>query len=108
VCADLDQLAADDPERITIQVKERQLRLLEESMAAVSGRLPAAVQTVVAAGSGEFLAVEAAMRALPHARLVRLSEVLGKEASAAACAVAVAEVGKAARCERLRAGCDGW
>ncbi len=47
------------------------------------------VERVIVTGSGDFVAARAAKAALPESPIVRLAERIGKQASVAACAVAL-------------------
>lgn len=92
VCADLETTTAEERQRLAERVLLRQVYALTSSVEQVVKRLPGPPRTVVVAGSGEFLArpVLKEQRAFPPCRVVFLSEALGPEASAAACAHAVA------------------
>jgi probable H4MPT-linked C1 transfer pathway protein len=90
-CADLE--TSSDKERIRLAegLHRRLLRQLASAVGRVARRLPAPPRTVVLAGSGEFLGrLVLGQTALTDCATVSLAERLGPEASAAACAHAVA------------------
>jgi probable H4MPT-linked C1 transfer pathway protein len=92
ICADLETSTAEERERLAKRVLRKQVYLLTSLMEHVVTQLPGPPQTVVLAGSGEFLArlVLTEQQAFPPCRVVCLSQVLGPDVSAAACAHAVA------------------
>jgi probable H4MPT-linked C1 transfer pathway protein len=92
VCADLE--TCTEAERLVLA--ERALARLVDRIGSaadrVAGRLPGPPQTYLLAGSGEFLArmvVDSRSRDTP-ARIVSVSQLLGRDVSHAACAYAVA------------------
>jgi probable H4MPT-linked C1 transfer pathway protein len=92
LCADLETTTAAQRRLLAGRVLQRQLYLLTSAVDQVAQRLPGPPQTVLLSGSGEFLArlVLMGQQAFPPCRAIFLSEALGQEVSAAACALAVA------------------
>jgi probable H4MPT-linked C1 transfer pathway protein len=92
ICADLETTTPAERRRLAERVLLRQVYTVRSSVEVVVKRLPGLPQTVVVAGSGEFLArpVLEEQQAFPPCRVVFLSETLGPEVSAAACAHALA------------------
>jgi probable H4MPT-linked C1 transfer pathway protein len=76
------------------RIADRQRWLIRAAWDRVVARLPGPVATVIAAGSGEFLATAITRAAAPQAKVVSLSQSLGPATSAAACAFAVAVLAK--------------
>lgn len=92
LCADEDTCTPEEIDRLAEQVLCSQELLLVSALRQVCTRLGEPIQTVVLAGSGEFLARRVLERygTRPGARIVSLTEHLGAELSEAACAHAVA------------------
>jgi probable H4MPT-linked C1 transfer pathway protein len=92
LCADLETSTFEERRRLAEYALRRQVHTLTFAVEHVARSLPGPPQTVVLAGSGEFLArlVLAEQQAFPPCRVVSLTEMLGREASQAACAHAVA------------------
>ncbi len=88
-CADADMLTAGETLELARQVRSAQMKLLHEALSAVVARMPVPPASVVLAGSGEFLGRQLLAEAIPSANVLSLSERLGPEASAAACAYAL-------------------
>jgi len=101
--ARLSRMLGGDPEitpktdtyQLALYAHERQRQMLAKANALVASRLPAPPEAVMLSGSGEFLAREAWLdyaKGNPQARLMSLTEILGPEISAVACAYAVAKL----------------
>ncbi len=90
VCADRTSFTVDDALTAARAVRNAQEHLIERAIDRVIARLGSSPSTVVVSGSGEFLARRLA--AARRARIVSLGDVLGPARSAAACAVALAEL----------------
>jgi hypothetical protein len=91
-CADLDSMTAEEIDELARNIRDRQLAILAEALATVTGRLPEPPRLVVAAGAGEFLVVDVLARSelLRRVPLLSLADRLGAELSTAACAYALA------------------
>jgi (4-(4-[2-(gamma-L-glutamylamino)ethyl]phenoxymethyl)furan-2-yl)methanamine synthase len=91
VCADRETCSERKTRRLALRIRNRQLRLLRRAVRCVSASLSGLPDTVITAGSGEFLA-ERLFRKYPERALRRLSLAgkLGPIISQAACAFAVA------------------
>ncbi len=92
LCADLETCDPGDLDDLIDSLRGRHLAQLTEGLETVAGRLASPPRAVIVAGSGEFLArrVLRRQKTLPPRRTVTLARKLGPEASAAACAHAVA------------------
>jgi probable H4MPT-linked C1 transfer pathway protein len=91
-CADRETSTADERRRYAESILLQQTTNLGWAFHKVAQRLPALLQTILAAGEGEFL-IRIALQAqkdIPPCRLVSLSKELGPALSQAACAYAVA------------------
>jgi probable H4MPT-linked C1 transfer pathway protein len=101
--ARLSRMLGGDPEitrlsqtrQLALNASARQRRILAKAIEIVATRLPEPPEAVLFSGSGEFLArlawADYANEVRP-ARLMSLSEIVGEEISAAACAYAVARL----------------
>jgi probable H4MPT-linked C1 transfer pathway protein len=92
LCADLETSTEEERRKLAEHVLLRQVYALTFAVEHVARRLPGPPQTVVIAGSGEFLAelVLREQKGFPPCRAVSLARTLGPEVSRAACAYAVA------------------
>jgi probable H4MPT-linked C1 transfer pathway protein len=92
LCADAETCTAEATTNLAQEAHARQLNLLRDALDQVVSRLPATPETVILAGSGEFLARKLCTRLRDKSaiRLVSLTEQLGPTISTAACAYAVA------------------
>ena len=92
LCADLETSTEQERKELTHILLLRVLTTLSDAVLFVARKLTAPPQTVIVAGSGEKLArkVLEFQTAFPLGKGVSLSNVLGAERSAAACAHAVA------------------
>jgi uncharacterized hydantoinase/oxoprolinase family protein len=92
LCADAETFTDDETRRLAAELHQGQVEVIRSAVEAVIQRLSAPPQTLVLAGSGEFLArqVIAADKRLATARVISLEAELGPEVSAAACAYALA------------------
>lgn len=92
--ADLETSTPEQRQRLAERVLLKQVYCLQSALEGVARTLPAALQTIVLAGEGEFLARIVA-RETPLAktcRVVSFAEQVAPEASWTACAFAVAEL----------------
>ena len=91
VCADRETCSESKTRRLALRIRNRQLRLLRRASRCVSASLPGLPDTVITAGSGEFLA-ERLLRKYPERGVHRfsLAEKLGPMVSQAACAYVLA------------------
>jgi (4-(4-[2-(gamma-L-glutamylamino)ethyl]phenoxymethyl)furan-2-yl)methanamine synthase len=89
--ADPETLLPGQVERLARDLEARQVLVLTSAIDHVVGSWPAPFTTAILAGSGEFLA-RAALDAAPPltARVISLSQLLGPDVSASACAYALA------------------
>jgi uncharacterized hydantoinase/oxoprolinase family protein len=92
LCADANDFAIADFERMAVAVRDAQLNQVKESIAAVVGvmgigGLPG---TVIVSGSGEFLTRAAVESVLPEWGIVSLADRLGADASRCGPAFALA------------------
>ena len=94
LCADLETSAPAERERLARAVLYDLVMDLAAAVEGIAGRLPAPPQTILFAGSGEFLIprVLERQRAFPRCRIVSLARALGPAVSDAACAHAVARL----------------
>lgn len=90
VCADRTTFSEEDALTAARAVRSTQEQLVEEALDDVIARLGARPSTVVVSGTGEFLVRELA--ASVSSRVISLADELGPDRSAAACAVALAEL----------------
>jgi probable H4MPT-linked C1 transfer pathway protein len=92
LCADFDTCTEEERQKLVLRALRRQTNQLGFAFGRVAARLPGPPQTVVLAGSGEFLArsVLGQQTPFPACRVVSLAEELGPEVSRAACAYALA------------------
>lgn len=92
VCCDGDEIDLDEARRIALFFAEAQEKVVAAAIEAVVSRDEAKLETVIVAGSGEFLALKILARipATRNARLIRLAETLSPDLAEAACAYAVA------------------
>lgn len=90
LCADADELQADDLERIANTIREVQFGELAHSIRAVTDRIPASPSVCVLGGTGEFLGEAVVRRSLPGCRIVSLAKEIGPRASGSAPAHALA------------------
>jgi hypothetical protein len=92
VCADLETCTQQELNRLTQLMMARHIIQMAASVQHVTSQMPGMPQTVVLAGSGEFLALSVLQRqvAFKPIHLVWLSRQLTAEVSTAACAHAVA------------------
>jgi probable H4MPT-linked C1 transfer pathway protein len=92
LCTDLESFSPPEIDSLARRLNVRQLTLLQTALRQVAARLPKPAQTVVLAGSGEFLA-RAALQATPSLAAVpilSLAERASPGVSEAACAYALA------------------
>jgi probable H4MPT-linked C1 transfer pathway protein len=98
LCADANELTAEELLTIAKTVRDVQLDELTRSIEVVTSRMSVAPATSVVSGSGQFLAEEVAQRVFPNCRIVSLRNEIGPEASdcapAHAAAVLATELGK--------------
>jgi hypothetical protein len=92
LCADLETSTEDQRRKLAERALLRQVHALTFAVEHVAGQLPGPPQTVLIAGSGEFLAelVLREQKGFPPGQVVSLARTLGPEVSQAACAYAVA------------------
>ncbi|MBY0521949.1 MAG: hypothetical protein K2R98_01035 [Gemmataceae bacterium] len=92
LCADVETCSEAERLALARHAAIAQKSLICKSIDAVVHRMGHSPHTVIVAGSGEFLArdVASGMRWFPSARLVSLADMLGPDASTAACAHALA------------------
>jgi probable H4MPT-linked C1 transfer pathway protein len=92
LCADAETCTAEATARLAQEAHARQLSLLRDALDQVTSRLPAPPETVILAGSGEFLArkVCSTLGKQKPIRVVSLADTLGPTISTAACAYAIA------------------
>jgi probable H4MPT-linked C1 transfer pathway protein len=92
LCADMETSTEDQRRKLAERALLRQTQALTFAVEHVAGQLPGPPQTVVLAGSGEFLAelVLREQKRFPPCRVISLARTLGPEVSQAACAYAVA------------------
>jgi probable H4MPT-linked C1 transfer pathway protein len=92
LCADLETSTAEERRRLAESARAWQTTMLGLLFGQVAARLPAALQSVVWAGEGEYLAQSALRQqhAIAPCRVVSLRAELGPAISRAACAYAVA------------------
>jgi probable H4MPT-linked C1 transfer pathway protein len=92
LCADRETSTEEERRRLAERVLLRQVMLLTGAVESGVKRLPGPPETVVLAGSGEFLArlVLEEQKAFPPCKAVQLHQILGENVSTAACAYAVA------------------
>ena len=92
LCADIETCTAERTQKLALRVLQRQVYALQTALQLVVKKLPDAPQTVVLAGSGEFLG-RVVLKETPElvtARVVSLADELGPAISQAACAHALA------------------
>ncbi|HYT89715.1 MAG TPA: hydantoinase/oxoprolinase family protein [Gemmataceae bacterium] len=91
LCADAETCTPAETRKLAERALLKQVHLLTSALRQVSERLPG-LQTVILAGSGEFLArtALAEQEHFPLSKIVSLTEQLGPEISQAACAYALA------------------
>jgi probable H4MPT-linked C1 transfer pathway protein len=97
ICADAEHFDDEDARSAAEAIKNSQIVRIEESLARVCGRLPAAPRTIVVSGQGEFLLREmlTCRRRSPEfgdAQVLSLSERLGEGLSRVAPAYALARL----------------
>lgn len=92
LCADQEQLTKGELQSFAQQVYNRLLDRILDSEAWTRHPLSGRFQTLILSGSGECVIKSAWKGQSPGFQMVWLSDILGPEASAAACAVAVAEL----------------
>jgi uncharacterized hydantoinase/oxoprolinase family protein len=92
LCADLETSTAEERHRLAEEVYRRQTAKINEAIHTVGNRWSATPRTALIAGEGGFLAAAALNmeRWAFDCREVELQEILGADASRAACAYAVA------------------
>ncbi len=90
VCTDRTDFSLKDAKVAARAVRDAQESVLGEAIDRVIEKLESPPSTIVVSGSGEFIARRVARSRCR--RIVSLSEALGPECSAAACAVALAEI----------------
>jgi probable H4MPT-linked C1 transfer pathway protein len=92
LCADLETSTEGQRQDLALRAAQRQVHLIIHAVESVAARLPAPPETVVVAGSGEFLAQTAwqGQRLFPPCPVISLAERLGPGVSQAACAYALA------------------
>lgn len=93
--ADLDMLSLDDASRLA----QSFAMIVESRISTAVGQLASHgdVHRLIVSGSGAFVAERAVTRALPQARIVRLADQIGEDASAAACAYALVQLSNQSR-----------
>jgi probable H4MPT-linked C1 transfer pathway protein len=99
-CLDGETCLDREARALAFHVRARQTELLRAAVARVADALPAQPRTIILAGSGDFLArcifipriTRDGTGEQAEIRLVSLTETLGEELSAAACAYAVAQL----------------
>lgn len=103
LCADLETSTAEERQNLADRLARQQAELIHGAVKDVAGRLPQPPDTLVLAGSGEFLA-RAALHVAPIApeppAVISLADTLGAELSQTACAYAVAILAREANGER--------
>jgi hypothetical protein len=92
LCADAESCSAEEALELARRACQRQVDRIQTALEVVAKRLSGSPQTVVLAGSGEFLArdVLGLLPTLAGARVVSLGEQFGPQVSQAACAHALA------------------
>jgi probable H4MPT-linked C1 transfer pathway protein len=90
ICADDSIFTMADAEAAAAAIREAQVARLEAAVWKVTSTMRESPKPIVLSGSGEFLARQVVRRCMPGAKLVSLSERLGKAASDAAPAYALA------------------
>jgi probable H4MPT-linked C1 transfer pathway protein len=92
LCADLETSTEEQRQDLALRAAQRQVHLIIHAVESLAARLPGPPETVVVAGSGEFLAQTAwqGQRLFPPCPVISLAERLGPEVSRAACAYAIA------------------
>jgi probable H4MPT-linked C1 transfer pathway protein len=97
VCADLETSTEDQRRKLAERILLKLVYAFTFAVGHVAKKLPGPPQTVVMAGSGEFLAelVLREQKEFPQCRVVSLARTLGPEVSQAACAYAVATLAAA-------------
>jgi (4-(4-[2-(gamma-L-glutamylamino)ethyl]phenoxymethyl)furan-2-yl)methanamine synthase len=90
VCADADEVQADDFEGIVNAIRDTQYGELTRSIHSVVERLPEPPGVCVLGGTGEFLAEAVVRRVLPGCQIVSLAKEIGQLASGCAPAHAIA------------------
>jgi probable H4MPT-linked C1 transfer pathway protein len=96
LCCDATEVSYDQAARIAGELRVRLSRLLESAVSAVVARLPSPCESLLLCGEGEFLArqVTGDMPVLKRADSVSLTSALGPDHSMAACAYALARLGR--------------
>ncbi|HEY1785407.1 MAG TPA: hydantoinase/oxoprolinase family protein, partial [Pirellulales bacterium] len=94
VCGDRTMFDEDDARAMSASVAVAQLQLITDALAKVIFRLPAAPNTVIISGRGEFIARRAVQNMQIQAAVVSLSSQLGPELSKCATAHALAVLAK--------------
>jgi probable H4MPT-linked C1 transfer pathway protein len=90
LCADLETSTEQERQDLAARAAARQTEMIVAAMRHVSSGLSGPPQTVVLAGSGEFVAAKALAATGWSPRVVSLRQEMGETVSAAACACAVA------------------
>jgi probable H4MPT-linked C1 transfer pathway protein len=92
LCADLETSTTEERSRLAIRALQRQAYLIGSALQSVVQHMAGPPQTVMTAGSGEFLvpAVLQTQSAFSSTRVVPLASILDPATSQAACAHAVA------------------
>ena len=85
LCADLETSTEEERETLAAQIRDQQLALIARAIERVANRLPSSPAALILSGSGEFLG-----RNLLSGPATSIAKLLGREASTAACAHAVA------------------
>jgi probable H4MPT-linked C1 transfer pathway protein len=96
ICADAEMCSLEQAREIAERALLRQIFVLDSALGGVVKRLPSPPQTVILAGSGEFLGrlLLQEQKRFPPGRVVSLTETLGQDVSEAACAYALSVLGQ--------------
>jgi (4-(4-[2-(gamma-L-glutamylamino)ethyl]phenoxymethyl)furan-2-yl)methanamine synthase len=95
LCADAETCAPEEARKLAERVLLKQVYALTSNIQQVARKMPSPPQTLVLAGSGEFLARAALQQDVfpldfPAGRFISLTDRMGPEVSQAACAYALA------------------
>jgi len=88
ICADVETSTAQEREGLATQLLHRWTDTVATAVDKVAASLPAPPETILLAGSGEFLAKKVLRNGVAH--ILSFSEVLGADVSTAACAYSMA------------------
>ncbi|REJ87388.1 MAG: H4MPT-linked C1 transfer pathway protein [Planctomycetota bacterium] len=96
ICADRDAVSLEDAQSMAAAVAQEQLHQIGSALERVLVNLTGPCQAVLTSGEGEFLArrLISSSASLADVTSISLAEALGREHSSAACAFALARLGR--------------